>query len=295
MALIVCMLILIIVILMGYIIYTQAQIRSMNRQLIKRKKDNSRRPVSLELFNRNLNELSANLNQCFMAEETLRLFGVREEKKFRDMIADISHDLRTPLTAVKGYLQLIDQGELSEEQRTRLQIAVKHTQELGLLIEHFFEYAYLINNEPEQHPEYFNLTRLLTDCLAASINALEEHNLALRFDEATPEIFITADKEMVARMLQNLIRNCIQHSSGEIRVRLTGEEEISLSFENTVSNPGDIDVTRIFDRFYTGDKARSRSTGLGLSIVKLLAERMNGRAGAVLQGDMLNIKVVLPL
>ena len=135
-------LIIIVCLLALYIALLQWQFRSINQQLCRRLTGDTKQPVSLELINRELNQLTANINKCLKAEETLRLNGVREEKKFKQLIADISHDLRTPLTAIKGYQQLMEKGELPPEQRIKLQVAMKHADELGILVDHFFEYSY---------------------------------------------------------------------------------------------------------------------------------------------------------
>lgn len=295
MAYIIILLIVIIFMLVTYLLFTQAQIRNISRQLKKRLEENTRQPISLDLVNSSLSNMAVNMNKCLKAEETLRLSGIREEKKFKEMIADISHDLRTPLTAIKGYQQLLDTDELTPEQKSKLKIAMKHTNELGQLIERFFEYSYLLNTQPELHPCKFNLTQLVTETLIGYITKLEENNLTICFDEDTPPIFITADVEMTTRIIQNLIRNCIQHSAGEIQVSLSTEKDASLSFKNPVKQSEMIDINRIFDRFYTGDKARSHSTGLGLAIVKLLAEQMGGSVSATIEDNRLEIRVLFLL
>jgi len=283
-----------IILLVAYMIFFQLQLRSINRQLTKRLTEHTRQPISLELINKELNALAVNLNKCLKAEETLRLNSVREEKRFKELIANISHDLRTPLTAIKGYQQLMEKGMLSKEQLQKLQIAQKHVGELDKLIEHFFEYTYFVNAEPILQTERINLTNLVAECLAESINLLEENNLTVRFDEMQP-IFVLADKEMTIRIIQNLMRNCVEHSDSHIEVRILTTKNAVISFRNFVKNPSEIDVERLFDRFYTGDKARSKTTGLGLSIVSLLAEQMGGSTGATLQNGLLDIQVRLPL
>ena len=280
--------------LIVYIVYIQLQLRSINRQLTKRMQEKTRQPLSIELINRELNTLTANINKCLAIEEKLRIDSIRREKRFKELIANISHDLRTPLTAIKGYQQLIEKGELTDNQQKKLRIAQKHTLELGQLIEHFFEYSYLINVEPELNIERINLTNFITDCLADSVPTLEKNNLVVQLEEAPP-IFILGDKEMLMRVIQNLIRNCVQHSNGNIEVRLLVMENAIISFKNPVKNTSEIDVERLFDRFHTGDKARSNTTGLGLSIVRLLAQQMGGSAGGEFQNGLLDIQVRLPL
>ncbi len=288
------LLVIIIILLTFYIIFLQLQVHSINRQLDKRLAEKTRQPISLQLLNNALNTLAININKCLKVEEVLRLNGIREEKRFRELIAYISHDLRTPLTAIKGYQQLMQKGELTQDQQKKLQIAQKHADELGRLIEQFFEYAYLLNVEQEINLERINLTNLVTECLVASVHAMEEKNLEVHLEE-TPSVFVHVDKEMVMRILRNLIGNCAAHSSGDIVVRVLIMESAVISFRNPVRNASEMDVERLFDRFYTGDKARSNTTGLGLSIVRLLAEQMGGSAGATLQNGLLDIQVKLPL
>ena len=270
------------------------QLQNINRQMTKRLREKTRQPISLELINQGLNTLAANINKCLAREEKLCIDSIKREKRFKELIANISHDLRTPLTAIKGYQQLMEKGELTTNQRKKLGIAQKHTDELGQLIEHFFEYSYLINSQPELNFQRINITNLVTECLAASVPILEENKLAVYIEE-TPAIFVLADKEMVRRIIQNLIRNCVQHSNGDIEVQLLVMENVVISFENPVKSTPEIDVERFFNRFYTGDKARSNTTGLGLPIVRLLAQQMGGSAGAKLENGLLDIQVRLPL
>jgi signal transduction histidine kinase len=110
-----------------------------------------------------------------------------------------------------------------------------------------------------------------------------------------PSVIALADKELTVRIIGNLIRNCLQHAEGGIEVKiLTGKNAI-IAFCNLVKNTSEIDANRLFDRFYTADKARGKTTGLGLSIVRILAEQMGGSTSASLQEGLLEIMVELPL
>lgn len=287
-------LIIVVCLLILYITLLQFQLRSINRQLGRRIKGHIRQPISLELINNELNQLTDNINKCFKAEETLRLEGVREEKQFKELIANISHDLRTPLTAIKGYQQLLENSGMTEDQKKKLQIARKHADELGTLIEHFFEYSYLLNAEPELNIEKINITNIVTECIVASITTFEKRGLMVTFEEASP-VYVLADLEMTIRIVQNLIRNCIVHSASDVNVDILVTEKVALTFKNMVEKPEEINVQCLFDRFYTRDQARSKTTGLGLSIVKLLAEKMGGAVSASLQGSEIEINVEFPL
>ncbi|MBD2870338.1 HAMP domain-containing histidine kinase [Paenibacillus sp. IB182493] len=281
--------------LLLYVAFIRRQLRSINRQLDKRLSEHTRQPIRLELQSGELNALAVNMNKCLKAEETLRLKGIREEKSFKELIANISHDLRTPLTAIKGYQQLAMNGELTADQRKKLLVAQKHADELERLIEQFFEYSYLLNANAELRTERINLTNLVAECLAASVPALEERRLAVQLEDAPP-VWIHADKEMATRIVQNLLRNCLQHAAGDIDIRLHAAGKAVLSIRNLVDPSTALDADRLFDRFYTGDKARSgSSTGLGLSIVRLLTDKMGGAARAALDDGMLEIRVELPL
>ena len=284
----------IIIFLISYIVYLQHQLRSISNQLNKRRLEKTRQPISIELINSELNKLVANINKCLKDEETLRLNDTKKENQFKEIIANISHDLRTPLTAIKGYQQLLLKGELSEEQTRKLEIAQKHADELGILIENFFEYSYVLNIEAKPKLESINITNLVEQCIVESIEVLEDKNLVVHFNPQQA-IFVLGDKKMLTRVIQNLIRNCSIHSAGDIEVKVIENEQGIISFKNPMKHSSKIDVERLFERFYTGDKARGKTTGLGLSIVKLLVEQMNGKVRGIIKENYLEIQVQIPL
>ncbi|ASA26369.1 two-component sensor histidine kinase [Paenibacillus donghaensis] len=278
-----------------YIALLQQQLRHMNRQMDKRLQERTRQPLTLELINSELSRLTANINRCFQAEENLRLEVLREEKRFKELIANISHDLRTPLTAIKGYQQLMERRELTDEQRQKLQTAQKHADTLGTLIDHFFEYSYRVNAEPKLRLQRINLTNLVMECLAEDVALLEANKLAVHMEDTSP-VYAMVDHALTVRIIQNLIRNGATHAAGDIEVEVRGAAEHAvILFSNPVANVAELETGRLFERFYTGNQARNGSTGLGLSIVKLLAEQLDGSASASLQDGRLEIRVELPV
>ncbi len=199
------------------------QLQSINRQLDKRLREITRQPLRLELMNKELTLLASHMNKCLKAEETLRLQGIQEEQELRELIANISHDLRTPLTAIRGYQQLVMDEGLTPGQQKKLQTAQKHAHAPGQLIDHFYEYSYLLQTEPELKIQEINLSNYTAECLAASVAVLEEHRLGVELVEAAP-VFVCADKEPLSRIIHNLIRNSIQHADGGLTVKVTLSE-----------------------------------------------------------------------
>lgn len=286
-----CLALLVVILLL---IHIKMQLRSLTGQLKKRLKDGTRNYVHVSLLDGSVSRLAAEINKCFVQDDQAKQTLEREEKQFRETIANISHDLRTPLTSVKGYLQLLEQEGPTETQRKRLAVIRKHSNELGDLIEHFFEYSYLLSNDAELHYERFCLTDETAECIAAAVLQLEEKGINVNIGQFD-RVLLTADREKTTRIIQNLIRNCIQHSGGDITVDVSEENGTArLTISNPVIDSSAIEPERLFDRFYTAEKSRRKSTGLGLSIVRLLAEQMNGKAYATLDGNRLSITVELP-
>lgn len=292
MILLIVLLILIILALLFYLYLIKRQIKKMDQRLRKRLTSDSHQYISIDLINKQMEQLASTMNKCLKAEEDLRLKAVREENEFKDLIANISHDLRTPLTAVKGYLQLLERTPLSKDQADKLFIARKHAEELGRLIEHFFEYSYYLNTPPIALTEEIKITNLLMDCLAEAIPMFEAKGLQLRIGEQE-QVTVVADKELTTRIIQNLIRNCLMHAKGQVYVSIKklydGNDTCKIHFINPIENEKEMDVTRIFERFYSSDQARRKSTGLGLTIAKVLVEKMGGHVGASIQDKELDI------
>ena len=277
----VVMLCILVFILIAYIAFIQKQLRSINIQLDKRLRENTRQPLTIDLFNKTINKLAININLCLKLEEKQRLEGIREQKQFKELISNISHDLRTPLTAIKGYQQLLEKETLSNTQLEKLHTAQKYTDELGDLIEHFFEYSYLITARVGPSLEKINLTNLAIDCVLSYIGIFEEKNISVNIEE-TPPIYVLGDKNMLTRVIENLLNNCAKHSLGDIDVKIESKSKARITFINPVNPNININVDKLFHRFYTGDSTRNKSTGLGLSIVEFLVEQMNGDVGAYL-------------
>ena len=270
-----------VLILFLYIIFILKQLKSISKQLDKRLIENTRQPLNIELFNKTITNLSKNINRCLKLEEKRRLESINDQKQFKELISNISHDLRTPLTSIKGYQQLLEKTPLDKHQVQLLKTAQKSTDELGLLIENFFEYSYLVTAKTEPNLEKININNLIVECVLSYIAILEEKNLNVNIKE-TPPVFVLGDKNMLIRIIENLLNNCAKHSLGDIDIKIEFLQNAKITFTNPINQDTNINVDKLFHRFYTSDSTRNKSTGLGLSIVEFLVKQMDGNVGAYL-------------
>lgn len=270
-----------VLILFLYIIFILKQLKSINKQLDKRLIENTRQPLNIELFNKTITNLSKNINRCLKLEEKRRLESINDQKQFKELISNISHDLRTPLTSIKGYQQLLEKTPLDKHQVQLLKTSQKSTDELGLLIENFFEYSYLVTAKTEPNFKKININNLIVECVLSYIAILEEKNLNVNIKE-TPPVFVLGDKNMLIRIIENLLNNCAKHSLGDIDIKIEFLQNAKITFTNPINQDTNINVDKLFHRFYTSDSTRNKSTGLGLSIVEFLVKQMDGNVGAYL-------------
>lgn len=269
--------VIIIIFLFASLYNVKKQIKHMLLQIKEMNVDGSNRYLSISLINKEIIELAAELNRKIESEEELRRSVVEHEIKLKESIANISHDFRTPLTSIIGYVQLIEKSQIDEVQRKNLNIISKKSYELKNLVDDFFELAVLESNETALCFERINIGNLISDIILENVQILEEANLNLEFNIPDNSYFIYADQKMLRRIMQNLISNAVKYSTKEVIISLEKKDRVQIKVKNSIRNTEHINTERIFERFYMEDKSRSKKgTGLGLAIVKLLAEKMDG-------------------
>lgn len=223
---------------------------------------------------------------------------MRENRIYRESITSISHDIRTPLTSAKGYLQMLQKQNVAEEKRAEyLKIVEKRLDYLTDMLNQLFEYARIEAGEMEFDSEELNAVNLFTETLSLFYDDFVEKGCEPEVKLEKEPCRILADRQAFIRIIENLIRNAMVHGTGGYRFSLTKEEEwMCILVSNLTDSIERGDVDKIFDRFYTTDKSRSRkTTGLGLAIVKRFAEAMGGNVRAYLEEDRFTIEVRLPL
>lgn len=260
-------------------------------ELEKRRWSGIAAPLRLAAPNAATEELMAQINLLLREGEDQRTEFSNRERALRRQIANVSHDLRTPLTSILGYLQLLEQGGLSEEERQNyLAIIESRARVLQGLITSFYDLSRLEAGEYPITREKVDLKEVIGTLLAAFYDELEgKFRVEVDLPGDLPPVW--GDRAALERVYTNLIRNALEHGAGEltIRARCTGQE-VETSFTNGGAAITEEDLPRVFDRFFTSDQTRTgRNTGLGLAIVKALTLQMKGRVCAELEGDRFSV------
>lgn len=211
--------------------------------------------------------------------------------ELKNAIANISHDLRTPLTAIYGYLDLLDQEEKSETVERYLEIIRNRAEMLTQLTEELFRYTMIISNENGMDKEPVVINCALEESIAAFYTALKEHHITPNIQIPKDKVVRTLDRSALARVFSNLLNNAVRYSDGDLEIFLSEKGEIV--FTNTAPGLNQVQVGKLFDRFYTVEAAR-KSTGLGLAIARTLIERMNGTISAKYDNNRLSICIRFP-
>ena len=250
--------------------------------------------LALPCPSRGAEQLLAGLNDLLELRQQERADYRRKEQQLRRQIANVSHDLRTPLTSILGYLQLLEQEDLSPEKREEyFRIVEGRARTLQSFIASFYDLSRIEGGELPLERELVDLGRTLSDQLAAAYEQIEEAGLEMEVDVADGLPPVWADSGAVTRVFSNLLTNALRHGTGALSVKLYREGGCIVSaFSNQAEGITAEDVDHVFERFYTADKMRTgQSTGLGLAIVKALAERMGHTAAARWEDGVFTIEV----
>ena len=264
------------------------QMKSITRQLSVEQT----RLVTLEFVDKDLESVVLEINGLLEKIQQTIIKSDASSAALKSSIADISHDMKTPLTSVIGYLQLAKKECKDEKIKEIIDICLERSHYCNMLINDFFELSVLESQGCEPKLEKVDVAGILCEQILANYPIFEEKGITPHFDDSDKTVMVSADPNLLHRVVQNLISNGVKYTSGDIFFHICQEKEHVIM---AVSNPvnGYIDVDHIFDRFYTQDKSRSKGSGIGLYICRQFIEAMGGSIRGEMEGDCLVIKVVL--
>lgn len=242
------------------------------------------RIVKLDVPDRAMEQLLSTVNEALASIRREHIHYQQRERALQQQIENISHDLRTPLTAILGYMEMIDQGPMTAEDRGSMAIVIQKARFLQRLIEQFYDLSRLTADDFRLDIRPLDAGQLLRETLTGFYQVLESRGLSVKVQIPQQPMMVMGDSDAMERIFGNFLQNtgryartrfCVSAESGSGRVRMV--------FENDVDGLTEADVSRLFERFYMSDSARSQgNTGLGLTIARQLAEKMGGKITAQL-------------
>jgi len=253
-------------------------------------------PITVEYFRKDIVNLANALNLYIDKLKSQSVELKKERLTLKNVIAGISHDFRTPLTAAKGYLQLIEKnGQLSAADRENLYIVRDKIQYLQALSEIFFEISVLqANTEPIEF-ENINLRNLLWNTIMEQYQWTVQKNISTEFNIPKEDIFISSSLTLLERILENIFSNARKYTLSRLTINLFKRDGlIQLSVANDITDYSGVDVNRIFEPFYRNKSRNSNGTGLGLYVVKCLGDKLGYKINAGIENDIFSIDLFIP-
>ena len=284
---------LIVIILILIFCAYRKQIKKICRQLAFQKDHRTNMRLTASLPFSELNDLIDGINDIIDLSHEVERTAQKNEIGLKETITNLSHDIRTPLTSMDGYFQLLQQSESEQERLHYIDVIQSRISVLKEMLEELFTYTKLRNEAYTLELESLDFGKCVRDTVFSFYDELQNKGIVPEisfYEEALP---ITGNEEALHRTIQNIIKNALEHSNTSISLGLTREKsEVVFYCSNDVQNPNGIDTSKVFTQFYKADSARTHSsTGLGLYISKGLAERMNGKIIASLQDNIFTIEI----
>lgn len=278
-----------------YIVMIQRQISDICRQVRFIDEHNSNKRISTDLRGKEILELADCVNGLIEEKNRVKIQVESNERAFKDTIAGISHDIRTPLTSLDGYFQLMKNCSDSELNEKYSAIISGRIHALQDMTEQLFTFVKLENPSYILECEPVNLTQAMCDVMFSFYNDIV--NSGLEPNVSIPDEIFTVNANLAGlkRVLQNIIKNALVHGERDLFVTMQSRGDFAeIAIGNKIVEGEEVDVNRVFHRFYKADASRHKgSTGLGLFIAKQLTERMGGQIRAELTDKIFTIIINL--
>lgn len=274
-----------------YLLSLRASLKEVARELNDKLKTDTNTLISVSSGDRAMRTLASEINCQLHLLRKERLKLQHGDMELKNALTNISHDLRTPLTAICGYLDLLAQQPQSEASERYLSVIRERTDAMRGLTEELFRYSVIAGTTEEMHFEPVCLNDILEQSLAGFYGTLSERGIVPDIELSEQPIERTLDRHALRRIFDNILSNAVKYSDGDLSVRLSPDGTVW--FENHAKDLDAMQTAHLFERFYTVNTARS-GTGLGLSIAKLLTEKMGGNIAAEYNTGKLSIFVRFP-
>ena len=246
--------------------------------------------IAISSSDKDIKNLTINLNNNLSELRGQKLQYKNGNQELKKIITNISHDLRTPLTAIKGYVDLIEQEKLSNNQKKYLKVIQKKSNELTELTGQLFEYTKLMDIDVKIKKEECCINEILEETLVSYYSMFKEQNIIPNISICSTKVYKIVNKISIIRVFENILSNVVKYSNGDLKVEM--QENGTITFSNKATSLDETTVQKIFDRYFSVENAKE-STGIGLSIAKQLVELNNGSIKAEYVNGYLIIEIKL--
>lgn len=280
-------------VLIAVLLKIRAQLRDINEQLDFLCEKDTNMLLLTDTNMADIGRLKERINRFLEQWHRQREAAAKKEQMISDTYTNLSHDIRTPLTSLDGYFQLLKDETDKSAQEHYIDIIQERITSLKDMLEELFMFTKLKNDSFKLELSNCCVSRLLKQTVFSYYEEWKKQGIEPSLDICEDTIFITANAQALRRVLQNVIKNALVHGQNSICIQMKQKNKmVHILVSNDVKNPDDIDVDKVFERFYKADEARSiSSSGLGLSIAKELVERMGGSIEARLEGTRFVVEI----
>lgn len=289
----------VIILLLALFYIYQRQVRNICKQLVFRREKNSNLRITSELDMCGLKELTDILNEQLESQRKERVKYQKKEKLITDTYTSLSHDIRTPLTSLDGYVQLLVSSDSKGEQKHYLSVITNRINSLKEMLEELFLFTKLGSDSYELKLSCCDLNHIVKDTIFSYYDEWKARGIEPELYLPEDMVTILGNEQALSRTIQNVLKNALVHGEDNLRIRmyvLENRQVVRLEISNSCKNRQSIDISRVFERFYRADEMRTmNSTGLGLPIAKELVLRMNGTIEAMMQGKEFVIVMEFPI
>ena len=283
-------------ILLFLLLLQRREIKSISSQLRDIQPKTTNQLIHTQGGNLACEELINEINTILTRAQSDRIEYQKKSHALEQMLTNISHDLRTPLTSAMGYMGIIHKSQLSKKELEReIEIIEKKLFRLEELINSFFEFSRILSSDTKPEMEDINLVAVLEEAIVHYYDDYSGQNRQIIFHHDDARLPSRSNHNMLLRIFDNLIGNGLKHGVGNVSVILTRSDVVQIQVENMIID-SEIDIERIFDEFYTTDISRTKgSTGLGLAIAKQFTQMLDGEISGKCDGKLFSVTITFPL
>lgn len=278
------------VVLIIKLLLMKSAVREIRRGLDEKLSSDTNTVIDISSGDRDMRKLAQYLNVQLKILHREKIRCQNGDIVLKEAVTNVSHDLRTPLTAICGYLDLLRREDISLQARRYLDIIAERTDTMKQLTSELLKYSVAVSGERTNYePEDVTVNNVLEECVSGFYAVLIESGISPEISICDAKVHRMLNKNALSRIFSNIISNAVKYSSGDLKISLSPNGEIR--FSNKAPDLDTITVKRLFDRFYTVETG-GKSTGLGLSIARTLTEQMGGTISASYNDDNIVIEIV---